>query len=495
MWKKIHVERFHYSSYRTENSNKMIQDYKPRHYGFSFGYHCLKLVRPSLRGLSFNFTIFGQTNKTTCTKTPHVDDGFFNCHQFYTYTSFPNLIGLVNKTFWQPQIKNTAISPIFGLVLSKNGKLCHKYARELLCHVLFPRCNSVKGQVIYPCKEPCREFIEACSGSIWSSFRKLDFDGSLFKSNLLKKANAILSDDKNCDYLPTTNDTIPCFYEPVTCQPPPNIKNAKIMNSNQQNGSYRAKSKVKYECVNETFHMEGSSTFTCMYSGGWYKIPKCFEGNSHGRKMPNLNPLTIVLPLLIVPLFIFILIQIISRSVRAMQNTEQYRTRTKEYDAFVCYEYNGVDQDFAENTIRTKLEEKCDPAFKLCLHRRDFKAAWDIMWNIRNAIQNSNSAIVVMSQEYVNSLWCKEEFEQCYMELMKDPAFKLFVILMQPVEELERISEYMKSFFANKTYLERSEEKLFKKITNNLLWVKKRKRVEKNHQEEEHEEQEIRELI
>ena len=155
--------------------------------------------------------------------------------------------------------------------------------------------------------------------------------------------------------------------------------------------------------------------------------------------------------------------------------TEEYLTRMKEYDAFVCYEYNQKDQDFAENTITLELEEKYDPPFKLCLHRRDFKAAWDIMWNIRHAIQNSNSAIIVMSQEYVNSLWCKEEFEQCYVEHMKDPAFKLFVIMMEPVEDLKCTSGYMKSFFAHKTYLDRGDPELFAKISDYLSWVKKLK--------------------
>ena len=86
------------------------------------------------------------------------------------------------------------------------------------------------------------------------------------------------------------------------------------------------------------------------------------------------------------------------------------------------------------------------------------------MWNINNAIKNSNSAIIVMSQDYVDSLWCKEEFEQCYMEHMKDPAFKLFVIMMQPVEDLQHISVYMERFFSNKTYLDRNDSKLFRKL-------------------------------
>ena len=96
-----------------------------------------------------------------------------------------------------------------------------------------------------------------------------------------------------------------------------------------------------------------------------------------------------------------------------------------------------------------------------------------------------------MSQEYVDSLWCKEEFEQCYMEHMKDPAFKLFVILMQPAEQLHGTSEYMKSFFESKTYLERDDPKLYEKIGNYLSWVKKAKL----HNGQGYEIQEMEELI
>ena len=70
----------------------MIQDYKPRHYGFSFGYSCKYLNRSSLSGLSFNFTISEQTNKTTCTNTPRVNDKIFECDKLYPYTSLPNMI-------------------------------------------------------------------------------------------------------------------------------------------------------------------------------------------------------------------------------------------------------------------------------------------------------------------------------------------------------------------------------------------------------------------
>ena len=117
------------------------------------------------------------------------------------------------------------------------------------------------------------------------------------------------------------------------------------------------------------------------------------------------------------------------------------------------------------------------------------------MWNIRNAIKNSNSAITVMSQEYVDSLWCKEEFEQCYMEHMKDPAFKLFVIMMQPVEELNGTCEYMKSFFESKTYLDRDDPNLYRKIRDYLSCVKKANGIRNRQPAEAHEIEEVEEMV
>ena len=170
----------------------------------------------------------------------------------------------------------------------------------------------------------------------------------------------------------------------------------------------------------------------------WTKPPRCV------KKEKTKSPLFIVLPLLLGSIFLYFFEHFIIRCRSRIQQIPLIRT--KEYDAFVCYAYEGDDVQFAEEIVRTQLEE--ERQFKLCIHRRDFSAAWDIMWNINNAVKNSNSAIIIMSQDYINSLWCKEEFEQCYMEHMKDPAFKLFVIMVQPIEDLKHISVYGKVLFS-----------------------------------------------
>ena len=78
-----------------------------------------------------------------------------------------------------------------------------------------------------------------------------------------------------------------------------------------------------------------------------------------------------------------------------------------------------------------------------------------------------------MSQAFVNSILCKEEFEQCYIENMNNPVFQLFVIMMQPADTLENLTESMKTFFAQRTYPEKDDPNMILKITEYLTEVKK----------------------
>ena len=110
-----------------------IQDYISRRYGFSFGYHCQKLERPSLHVLWFNFTIFEQTNKTGCIKTPNRNDRFLKCHQFYSYTSLPNLIGDLHKYIVQDWMYSNAALTLLGLIFSSDRNFFYKYINELVC--------------------------------------------------------------------------------------------------------------------------------------------------------------------------------------------------------------------------------------------------------------------------------------------------------------------------------------------------------------------------
>ena len=60
---------------------------------------------------------------------------------------------------------------------------------------------------------------------------------------------------------------------------------------------------------------------------------------------------------------------------------------------------------------------------------------------------------------------------------LKDVMWKIWRIqhldyLLQPVESLQNTDEYMKSFFASKTYLEKGDPKIFERIAQYLNRVK-----------------------
>ena len=403
-----------------------------------------------------------------------------NCLSFYSTTTFPNLIGLQDiLSVGHGIAKTDQILKVYSSATSVKFD-CYQHFEELLCYFFVPKCDSTSNQMIPACKESCQDVMKGCLEyfslliPLLSIIDRAEFTKQISDidlDNLLLNYNNIVA---NCDYLPSRHGSIQCFYKPVTCKSAPKITNAVIIDktANTNETHYPLHSQIEYSCQDDQVQMEGNNTVTCLYSGQWSEPPRCTSKSYSGT-----SPLYIVMHTLIIP---FIIIAVLGILVKCRCRRDLATlTRVKTFDAFVCYAYEGNDKKFAEEILKVAFEEMQDPPFKLCLYRRDFKATWDIMWNIRNAITNSNSAIIIMSQDNVNSLWCKEEFEQCYVENMKDPAFKLFVIMMQPADSLENLSEYMKSFFVHKTYLEKDYPKLIKKIAEYLTHVKQPKQTKK----------------
>ncbi|KAK3101375.1 hypothetical protein FSP39_003089 [Pinctada imbricata] len=82
------------------------------------------------------------------------------------------------------------------------------------------------------------------------------------------------------------------------------------------------------------------------------------------------------------------------------------------YDCFVSYA--DEDRKFAFHDMMKNLEGNND--IKLCFHQRDFIPGFEIGENITNAIHRSRKTICVISSNYLNSHWCKFEFNMARME-------------------------------------------------------------------------------
>ena len=178
-------------------------------------------------------------------------------------------------------------------------------------------------------------------------------------------------------------------------------------------------------------------------------------------------------------MFLSIFMTVIMLGFATRENSRQVLKRRRKFNAYLCYK-NDSDECYAEENILKELQQNNEPTLKICIHRDHFQPGRTIKRNINEAIQNSNTAIIVMSQDFVDSVWCREEFADCYVENMNDVAFQMFVILTQPQGELQNLSEYMTSFLAQKTYLEKDDPNLIRKISEYLLHVKQEDEGEGN---------------
>ena len=403
-----------------------FQDYIPRNFGFSFGFKCQDASRKSLRGLSYSVTIKDQSNDTKCTQMANIP---INCTQYYTLATFPNLMDDQYISHVPYDLKHTL--DILNAFFDTHN---YQHFLEVWCYLIFPQCDPVNNIMIPPCKESVKDLREGSPRFIryMATFLQLQ-----------------VSYTYRPDYLPSKDGSIPCFYKPVTCPAPPKVNNAKIVSGISPNGTYHGQSKIEYRCKKFTDKIQANSKIICLSSGKWSHRPKC-----------KVNLVKFLIP----PLFVIVLlgvgIAVIICYRNKKKNLDTSLTRTRSYDAYVCFNFD-TDSEYVMGTILPELKENCEPPFKLLMHTRDFEPGFQIVENIENAIQDSNSAIIVMSQGFVDSVWCKEEFTLCYVENMNDPAFKLFAIMMQPVNELENLSGYMKSFFSQQTYLKREDPDLF----------------------------------
>ena len=448
-----------YSGHLQCSSGINIQDYIPRRFGFSLGFNCNDASDKSLKGTTYSVEVYSQTNRTTCSAMPKTS---VNCSKFHASVSYPNLFGHNRR------VSRKSFKYLVDTANSSNINLdCYPYLKEFVCNLFFPKCLRESHNVTVPCREMFEELKMGCTASLLAVTFLGDPEIGSYHNN----------------YLPSRDGSIPCWYKPVVCGPPPNATDTVIAIGLNDSGIYYGGTTIVYSCNDESLVISGNSTVTCLYNGFWSHSPVCV-------KVDQKYLLRILLPVLSLGTCVIVSATIAIICIKRKKKTVLSLTRRRTFDAYVCYDFDR-DHDFVIDTIFPAFEENQNPPFKLCIHSRDFTPGIEIFENIQKAISLSNSAIIIMSQEFVNSLWCKKEFEQCFIENINDPAFKLFLIMMQPADSLENLTEYMASFISQKTYLERDDPNLVGKISEYLNWVKQPKGDREDNEEDGDDEEQI----
>ena len=122
---------------------------------------------------------------------------------------------------------------------------------------------------------------------------------------------------------------------------------------------------------------------------------------------------------------------------------------SKIYDAFVSF--NIRDKQWVKETLQAQLENN-SPAYKLCIHYRDFIPGATIADNILENVKKSRRMIMVLSNNFIQSEWCMLEFRAAHRRVLKGRANYLIIVLFDDVD-VENLDEELKLYLKTNTYL------------------------------------------
>lgn len=158
-------------------------------------------------------------------------------------------------------------------------------------------------------------------------------------------------------------------------------------------------------------------------------------------------------------------VRIFSSEGRATQDDD------KIFDAFVSY--SKKDEAFVGQVLAAELE--CgNPHFRLCLHYRDLPIGGYLSDAIIHAMESSRRTIVILSENFIRSEWCRYEFKSAHHEVLRTSKHKLIVILIGRLSQRD-LDPDMRLWLKTSTFLRWGDKRFWEKLRYALPDIRKRK--------------------
>lgn len=170
-------------------------------------------------------------------------------------------------------------------------------------------------------------------------------------------------------------------------------------------------------------------------------------------------------------LFVLILILLVVRGnwthiqVLLIANFNIYCFRRKvrtnlKYDIFLSH--SSKDDEIVYQEIIPKLENN-DPPFTLCRDDRDFIVGRTIAYNIISKIESSLTTLLVISNNFLRSEWCKMEFKRAHLKLLTEKRSNLIMIILEDLDP-DLMDKELAYYIKTHVYLKMSDKYFWPKL-------------------------------
>lgn len=135
--------------------------------------------------------------------------------------------------------------------------------------------------------------------------------------------------------------------------------------------------------------------------------------------------------------------------------------RDKLFDAFVSY--SSKDEAWVAEVLAPALE----PNYKLCLHYRDFPVGAFLADTIVQAVESSKRTIMILSENFIKSEWCRFEFKSAHHQVLRDRRRRLIVVLLGEVPQKD-LDPDIRLYLKTNVYLQWGDKLFWEKLKYEL---------------------------
>ncbi|XP_026317442.1 toll-like receptor 2 [Hyposmocoma kahamanoa] len=129
------------------------------------------------------------------------------------------------------------------------------------------------------------------------------------------------------------------------------------------------------------------------------------------------------------------------------------------FDVFISFSHD--DEEYVVKELLTLLEKE---DYKTCVHMRDWVIGEWIPKQISVSIEISRRTLIVLSRNFVKSVWGMLEFRMAHASMLNEGRARLIVVVLDDVMEADDLDPELKTYLRTNTYLEKSDPWFWDKL-------------------------------